>query len=94
MAALTDVALGYALDARRQARRPVTVPWRAPLAGFVAGFLVAVLPAAIVTRLAASQLPMVAPLLHGGAALTFALVLACAAGLATAVCCAARAAHR
>jgi hypothetical protein len=94
MAVLTDVALEYALDARRQARRPITVPWRAPLLGFFAGFLLAVLPAAIVTRIAASQLPMVAPVLRGTPALLFALVTAAAAGLATAVCCAARATHR
>lgn len=86
MAVFTD--LGVA------ARRQVTVPWRAPLAGFVAGFLATVLPAAIVTRIAASQLPFVAPVLRGGPALVFAFLIACSAGLATAVLAAALAQHR
>jgi hypothetical protein len=94
MTALTDVAVQYALDARTQARRPVSVPWRAPLLGFVVGFLATVLPAALVTRIAASQLPMAAPLLRGSAALIFAVVLASTAGLGTAVCAAARAGRR
>ena len=56
-----------------------------PLAAFVTGFLLAVLPAAFVTRVVATQLPLTAAVLHGRTATAFAAFLALCAGLATAV---------
>lgn len=65
------------------------VPWRAPFAGFAVGFVLALLPATFVARVVPSLLPLVAKPGRATTAL-IALLLAACAGLATAVCCAAR----
>lgn len=75
-------------ETTRSAAAPV-VPWQAPLAGLLSGFLLALLPATFVARVLPSQLPFVARQDRLTTALV-ALVLAGCAGLATAVCCAAR----
>ncbi len=56
-----------------------------PVAAFVAGFLAAVLPAAYVTRVTASQLPLAEAVLHGRTATVFAAFLALCVGAAAAV---------
>ena len=56
-----------------------------PLAAFVVGFLAAVLPAAYVTRVAASQLPLVENVLYGRTATVFATFLALCVGAAAAI---------
>lgn len=80
-------------DARARAAEPVRVPWRAGLTGFLVGFLAAIVPAAFVTRMAASQLPMAREVVHGDTALAFAVVIALCVGIAAGVCRAAKAYH-
>lgn len=77
-------------DARARAAEPVRVPWRAALTGFLVGFLAAVVPAAFVTRVLASQLPLAGAVVRGDTALAFAVVLAACVGIAAGVCRAAR----
>ena len=60
----------------------------AVVAAFVAGFLLAVLPAAFVTRVLAATLPLGGAVLRGDTA--YAVALALCAGVAVAVCRAAR----
>ena len=81
-------------DGSVRAAEPVTMPWRMPVLAFVVGFLATVLPAAVGTRLLASQLPFATAVLRGWSGLLFASLVAAGAGLACAVIVAAREIHR